>query len=280
MTAALYKLIFSLNIGHSYFENGQCNCIRFKAGKATRALQQQYGLKISNRLGGFDFYAYTLQSVDRFLAYLQGVGRDAFFDFELESQHPDFVYFTAFPVNSSGKLAYDSSRALADGTTASPVLAENYTDETLGQAIVGQLKIRFLDLLKQPSKASVFTIALKAKATQWQYYVVNKSAMVLSNPLISGKSNVAFTGPTDVVLATGQPALLFTSGNELIPLSEVPKYKFDLQHRPAVYHDTALSKPANAKFVLKGLPCPDPSRFGQVKIGESQQFSSPMYVYV
>ncbi len=276
MITTAFQLIFSVNIGHSYFENGLCNCIRFNPGKVTQALKKRFELKLVNRVGGFDLYVNTLQACDAFLAYLKRVSPDAFFDFELESNRLDFDYFTAFPMGSSGKLSYDSGLFVGEDK----VLAENYTDETLAPGVVGQLKIHFDDVLSQPFKSASFAINLKAKATQWQYYVVNKSAIVLANPLISGKSNIQFTGPTAVVLATGQKALLFTSGQELLPLSEVPKYKFDLQHRPMANHETASLKSAPVKSVLKGLPCPDPGRFGQVKIGDSQQFSSPMYVYV
>ncbi|MEE1944514.1 hypothetical protein VRU48_05300 [Pedobacter sp. KR3-3] len=276
MITTAFKLICSVNISHSYFEDGLCKCIHFKPGKITQSLQKRFELKMVNRLGGFDLYANILQTCDVFLAYLKQISPDAFFDFEMESLRPDFVYFTAFPMGSSGKLSYDSGKLAGEDK----LLAENYSDETLAPGIVGQLKIHFDDILSKPFKSTVFTISLKAKATQWQYYVVNKSAIVLADPLISGKSNIQFTGPTAVVLATGQTALLFTSGHELLPLSEVPKYKFDLQHRPTAHHETGSSKSAPVKFVLKGLPCPDPGRFGQVKIGESQQFSSPMYVYV
>lgn len=276
MTTTAFQLIFSVNIGHSYFENGLCSCIRFNPGKVTQALQRRFELKLVNRVGGFDCYVNTLQSGDAFLAYLKQVSPEAFFDFELESLRPDFVFFTAFPMSSSGKLSYDSGQLAGEER----LLVENYTDEPLAPGLVGQLKIHVDDVLSQPFKSALFNIALKAKATQWQYYIVNKSAIVLANPLIAGKSNSQFTGPTAVVLATGQRALLFTSGHQLLPLSEVPKYKFDLQHRPMASSETASLASAPIKSVLKGLPCPDPGKFGQVKIGESQQFSSPMYVYV
>jgi len=102
----------------------------------------------------------------------------------------------------------------------------------------------------------------------------------MDNPSITGKDGIAFTGPDKVILENGEPALLFSSGNTLLPLSNVPKYVFGLANAPIIINGGGVKKTGVTQTVFKGLPNPDPSRVGTVIIDGGSKVSSPMYVYI
>lgn len=138
------------------------------------------------------------------------------------------------------------------------------------------LTIHFADIIEQAAGACAqFAIRYAARATQWQYFVVNKGALKLDNPAITGKADINFEGPESVTIPSGQQAMLFTSGGNLIPLSEHPRYKFDLVNNPA----GATTRPA-ARTIVRGLPGPAPWRIGSTLIGANNQCISSMYVYL
>ncbi len=78
-------------------------------------------------------------------------------------------------------------------------------------------------------------------------------------------------------METGQQAILFTSGENLLPLAEIPEYRFNLVNTPVAKSGQA---PLPPQVVFKGLPNPDPVRIGTVATGEVTRVISPMYVYV
>ncbi len=97
--------------------------------------------------------------------------------------------------------------------------------------------------------------------------------MQLQSPQITGKPAINFTGPQDVVLDNGQQAMLFSSGDNLIPLSIIGNNKFDLVSKPAANGN----KNAASKIIFKGLPIPDPMRTSSA---EGNKIASKMYVYI
>jgi hypothetical protein len=145
---------------------------------------------------------------------------------------------------------------------------------TDGQGI-GRVRFYFADLVASPA----FEIRFSARATQWQYYIINRSAAQLDNPSITGKAGIPFEGPTEVTIASGQQALFFSTGENLLPLSLSPKYRFDLVNTAATDNGSAARK-SNAKVIFKGLPDADPKNIGIVRINGNTQVSTPIYVYV
>jgi hypothetical protein len=144
------------------------------------------------------------------------------------------------------------------------------------------LKISLSDILKYQNKDGALQMQIEytARATQWQYYIINRSLVKLDNPAVTGKSDIAFEGPANVTIATGQAALLFTSGKNLIPLSECPKYKFDLVNSSGATQDNGSRSKKAGKIIFKGLPHPQPGRFGSLIVNGKGQVSSPIYLYI
>ena len=103
--------------------------------------------------------------------------------------------------------------------------------------------------------------------------------MILANPSITSKDGISFTGPASVTIQSGQQALLFSSGESLIPLSQQPKQRFDLVDNPAPDNQQG-QKRNSPKIIYKGLPNADPKFYGITEVNGSSQVTSPMYVYV
>ncbi|WP_264564003.1 hypothetical protein [Flavobacterium sp. N3904] len=268
--------VFGISVFHTYFENNKCNCLHFTPNGQTEKILRKFGFIINTTANGFDLFYNATSSIDSVLDYISKTTKQDFFDFSIKSSNPNFMLFTALPINWLGQIIYNSQDAKNlnnDGTIQLHQTLE--TKETT--LLFGQLKIYFEDIKKYQtgSKPIHFEINFKARETQWQYYIINRSAIPLNNPTIAEKNTIQFDGPEKVTIQTGEQALLFTSNETYIQLSEKPKYKFDLIEKNT--SDETKQKNTNAKIIIKGLPVPDVSR---IAIIENNQVASPMYIYL
>lgn len=276
-----YKMIFSLGVFHTYFENGICTCLHFSPASSSSALLKRFGFKMRQQVNGFDLFCNTTGNIPSLFSYMTSAGGQDYFEFTMTSSNRAFPLFTDLPSGGPGQLIFDSGSASNQFVNGAVLLAGS----TLSMPVVtetGSLKIYFSDIMKFQDAAgsTAFEIRFKALATQWQYYIVNKSAAQLDNPSISGKPGVSFEGPENVTIPSGQQAMLFSSGTNLLPLSEVPKYKFDLVNNPATGNPSPAKKIPGGKIIFKGLPNPDPGNTGFIMLNGKKQSSSPIYVYV
>ncbi|RKR04879.1 hypothetical protein C8C83_4211 [Flavobacterium sp. 90] len=226
---------------------------------------------------GFDLYSNTKSSLSDLLDYISKSTDQDFFEFDIKCSNPNFILFTTLPINLLGAINYSSQDPKNINENGKITL--NQTFETkLIPSNFGHLKIYFEDILKEQntSNSVLFEINFTARATQWQYYFINKNAVSLNNPSITEKENIQFDGPKTVTIPTGESALLFTSNKTYITLSEKPKYKFDLISSSSSTNQTN-TKP---KVIIKGLPVPDVSRIGIIENNDQNQVASPMYIYL
>ncbi|SDG64934.1 hypothetical protein SAMN05421827_10923 [Pedobacter terrae] len=270
-----YQRLFQLDVYHSYFQKSICRCLELNADRATEQLMKRFRLLIRRQVNGIGLYANASQPLKELLTYIeQATGQDAFC-FEMRTNNPDFNFFTELPSNWVGQLLYDSSNTTI---TDQNVQLNQQLSGNPGTNCLGKATLRFADILKFNKDMGTvsFDIKLMARATQWQYFIINRNTLQLYNLAISGKESVDFEGPESVVMESGQNALLFSSGSKLIPLSEVPVYKFDLINRPALTDN----KPVQPQIIIRGLPTPIPQWIGKVTRNAAEQLSSPMYVYI
>lgn len=272
------QIAFKLEVFHSYFEDNICRCLQFSPGPATKNIQKRFDCKMRHFINGFEFYINSQQSLTDILNYITKTIDNSFFDFRITSTDANFIPFTELPVNWTGQLLYDTQVNANTYTNGVLQLAETLS-VTTGDA-PGKLIVQFNDIIKYSNaKFASFNISLQARSTQWQYYFINKSALSLENPAIS-KTSISFTGPETVLLETGEKAIFFSSGNNLLSLSEVPKYRFDLiNYTSAIKTENDKKAPAS-KTIFKGLPNPSPMRMGITEVNGNYHVSSPMYVYL
>jgi len=281
MSKTKYQILFHLTVKHSYFKQNQCTCLDFKATNSTLNLIQRYGMKVRKQITGFEFYINTSESANQYLKYIENISGESSFDFDINTSNSNFNIFTDFPINWVGSILYDSGNKINTSKKNVLNIKAEYKEPDNSSSLA-KLKIDFQDIIKSNLEDSPakFEIAFNARPTQWNYYIINKSSIKLDSPKIEGKSNIKFEGPFNkTVSQTGEEALLFTSGNYLIPLSEVPKFKFNLINESKASIET-IKKTLTSKTIYTGLPNPDP---GKIEIGEDAMknlISSSMYVYV
>lgn len=268
-------LLFRLEVFHDYFSSGLCSCLHFEPAENTRVLQKRFGFLHNHFRHGFEWYVNTKMAVSERLDYIAKVTGEDGFDFDINTRSDNFYGFTQLPAGWAGQCSFDSGNILStqSGAELQPQLSPATVDGP-----IGKLRISFSDLLSGGlAKEMVYSIRFTARATQWQYFVVNSSQVPLNQPLVKGTNGDAFefSGPEQVSMANGQHALLFTSGSRLIPLSEAPKSKFSLLSRPE-----HAGGNASAKAVFKNLPQPDPQYWEFVQVNGARQTASPMYVYL
>jgi len=258
-----FYIVFSLRISHGYFEKRICNCISFAPNADTQKLIRRFGFRLRQKTNGFEFYS-TNKDFARYLKYIQNVTGQSEFAFEMTCANEHFSAFTESP--SSGKWQFSSAK-MENGMQLTPTIGQS-------AAISGTLQIRFSDLIGCAADHNPeFEISFKAKATQWQYYIINKNDVPLQNPMVTGKSGIKFTEGIAVTIPTGEKALLFSS-SEPIVLSESPQLIFDLVGQSKTNPD----KPG--KPVIRGLPNPNPARTATVETDGKKTEASPMYVYI
>lgn len=267
-----YKILFSLSVAHSYFEKGLWDCIQLLPGKTTKTLQKRFDIKMRMGINGLEVYLNSIGSATSLLTYITSVTDQDYFDFEIVTDPLLFWSVTDLPSNSVGQLIYDSQLSVPKDKTTS-ILKPTLSDEPCLKNS-GNVKIRFADIIKSESGKISFHIEFQAKSTQWNYYIINKSKIKLNKPGIAEKANsISFEGPESVTTQEGISAIRFSSGGHLLPLSQVPKYKFDLV-------DDASGGTSGAKPIYKGLPNPDPIRTDIVQVNGKNVFASPMYIYI
>lgn len=276
-----FSLIFSLDVQHSFFENGICNCLFFEPAIVSEMLMKRFGFRILQNVNGFGLYCSISQPLPVFFDYIKRATFQNCFEFNMATNDQNFWAFTDLPPGPEGQIDYTSEKISRVDNAGLAILQPSYTNNATG--IVGSIKIVFDDiqLYKKTDTAATFRIEFQSKSTQWQYYIINKSSMHVENPAINGKLNINFDGPVNVQIPTGEQAMLFTSANELLPLSQKPKFQLDLINKNVTDGENAtwnLKFPR--KILFKGLPWPDPGSIGMIELNGRQVFASPMYIYL
>lgn len=261
---AKYQPLFQLDVFHSYFQKGICSCLEFKQEIETASLLNRFGLVIRNHSNGIGLYADGHQSLERLLGDIEGATGQHSFRFGIRSNNPYFKVITELPPNWEGQFLYDSNNSslLDHKVNLNQQLSVN--DGTL---CMGKVTVHFADILKfsDQNEFANFCIQYQARATQWQYFIINRSSFPLNAPSILGKDSFYFEEPKHVITVNGEAALLFSSGNNLIPLSEIPIHQFDLVDYP-VSSDNGNIPP---RIIIRGLPTPNP-----------EQIEEGVYIYL
>jgi hypothetical protein len=273
-----YNIIFKVAIFHSYYENDYCNCLSINLKSETYLLLKRFGFAVKNRTNGIELYSNS-SNLPALLNYVSKATGLTSFDFDLITNNDNFTYFTDLPMDRMGNLSYnsqsESNLQVENEVTLIPEL-----NPSVFQNNVGSLSIHFDELIKNADQAKPleFKINYKARATQWQYFIINRSAMPLVNPKVVGKSGIEFEGPQNITIETGEKALLFSSSQNLIPLSIIPTHKFDLIDAKLLSNTEEIGQNKMTKTIVKGLPTPLIAYVGNKS--EIKLVSSPMYVYV
>lgn len=267
------KILFRLSARHSYFDMVESNCIQFLPGEITKSLQRRFGFKIKKGIGSVEVYTDHVGTIKNYFDYIKEVACQDHFDFKIITNSQLFWSVTEMPLKWLGQFNYDSKLSTQIQGDGRIILKPTLVDEICSE-IQGNVNIRFDDVVNDLDKELFFNIEFKARSTQWNYYVVNRSKVKLNSPGITEKNSaVSFSGPEVVLTPDGFNALKFSTGTNLLPLSDVPKYKFDLI-------DKVQGTLSSAKLICRGLPTPNPVRTTIVQVNGKDELASPMYIYI
>ncbi|WP_353778488.1 hypothetical protein [Winogradskyella sp. 3972H.M.0a.05] len=270
MSSTNFKLVFRVDFFHSYYQDDHFRGLNFKASGGTNQLMSRYNFKIIVTATGFDFYANTQQSLKDFLNYINQATEVDHFHFTVTTIDTVFYSFTDLPIDWNGQIQYESNSIMNDnelkGTMGDDVTTEGFAS----------LKIYFDDIVAATGENNIgpkYKVVFNARKTQWRYYVINRSNINLENvKVVDQNSEIKFEAIGESTIPNGEKALMFSSGNTFLPLSEVSKYKFDLVLPKG---DRILSK----QIIFSGLPSPNASNLMVDKVNNENIVISPMYVY-
>ncbi len=272
-----FNIVFELKIEHHYFDNLLCRDISLQPGPSSQNLMRQFPLRLNQNMNTFEFYVNTTNSMGDYLEYLKTKSETGYLDFEVSVTGQEFFGYTSLPVDQVPSYLYTSSSLLNTEESDVIDLIPDLTDQNPPN-IFATIRLHFDDLIAVAESIPQYRITFEPRETQWEYYIINRSNLDLANSSISGTDDIQFEGPLKVVLQNGEEALKFSSGDQLLALSEVPKYKFDLLTTPPMNgNDEARLR---TKKIFEGLPNPNPLQMNIVEADGSQRVSSPMYIYV
>lgn len=276
-----FVLAFKVNVFHTYFEENICKCLWFEIGANTKNIFKRFNCKIRNRTNGFDFYINSKNELSEFFNYLKNATNNLFFDFDIRSNNLDFFYFTEFPADWVGEVIFNS-QANSNSIKDNVVQLSETLSESMFAAKLGKVIIYFDDIIKYKSDngCANFNIQFTAKATQWQYIIINKTGALLNKPSIVGHPDFDFLGPEFIITEMGENAIVFSTGNNLIPFSEKPIYRFDLISNLKMTEDKTFKNTAASKVLFKGLPNANPKNMKKIGGDFDNSISSPMYIYL
>ena len=268
-----FTTICQLQVFHTYYENNICNGLLYQATPNTQDIFKRYGFTMIPEINGFRLLSSQNQPISQLLNYISSIASIHSFEFEVQPTDQNFFLFTQnIPVTELGTLSFNSNNTNTTENTLS--LTPQFIPKTESNSAIN-ISIQFQDLIKLNNQDQNvnYTIHLKARNTQWSYYIINQNKHYFSNLSIQSNSDIQFDKKTNVKLPNGQKAILFSSKSYSIPLSKIPKHQFDLVDKQS----TKLKKTIT---VFKGLPTPTPDNIKLDQSKETTLVSSLMYVYV
>lgn len=273
MYSSSFNKMFSLDVMHTYFENNICKGLLYIASKETEDIIKRFSLRLKVTGTGFEFYMDAKNTIENLLNYITlATGEDSF-NFNITVTNQQFYHYTNLPVNKIGVIEFSSSSGVT--INKEKLLTPSFKKKQEVN-ILFKVAIKFEDLVKLDQKKELanYKIQFEARETQWKYFVVNNNKQNLGSLSIKGKSDEQFSGPFDVVLQNGQKAQEFSLEEQLLPLSEVPKYQFNLV---SVTKKNGVDR---KKIVCKGLPTPNPNTIKIMGSELNSVVASLMYVYI
>ncbi len=268
MANQTYRPLFQIEVFHTYFESGTAeNSLQLIPSDTTSTLFNTYGFRLHSKKGIFTVFGSYEGAFLDLLNEITATSDINYFDFNLDSNDPSFYGYTELPVNEKNTYLYDSDSNSNLETPEGIILAPTQIPFTTH---FGNVRIYFEDIIESIQEIPSFNIQFNARATRWDYFIINSSDINFNTLSIETNEGFLFLGPEQVTIANGQVALKLTSDPRLLPLSEFPKYTFNL----------ITITNGNKKNVIRGLPQPSPEHLYPYQENGITKASSPMYIYI
>lgn len=270
------KILFEINLIHHYFKDNEQLGLVITPDDSTAEMFKNIGFMYQSIQNQFKLFFNASSDLSNQLSKIKKVTQKNYFEFRIISNRLDFDLYTELPPNLNGTINYSNKNvsSIAEKLQLVPVynqLNENYT--------VGIIKIYFDELIEQFFEECHYSITFHARKTQWNYYIINRSHIELNNPFIKMENSNLFGDSEHVTLPTGDQALLFSSGKNLIPLTNVSKQRFDLADYVVQPNEIFIAQ-KKVKYIYSGLPIATPSNTIVKRKDDEVVYTSNMYVYI
>jgi hypothetical protein len=261
-----FELVFRLSVFNSFYTNDECTCLVFSPDQATSKVLVKYNFKVRNIKNGIELFTEDASKLDQLLTYIQSTTYLTGFKFDINTIDPNFYNFTALPFNDLQSLSYSTNDKNPDGSLSWTVANESPK--------LGTVNFLFADL--KTDLPLNYSIKFTNKETKWNYYIMQRSGISLSNPQVKGSDGSLFEAPVPIKIETGDAALLFVSSST-IPMKERSDITYSLVDQITV---STLDSSVKNKLIFKGLPISSPESISIDKSQVPPIFTSPIYIYI
>jgi len=249
--------------------------VRLLPDTQTQQLLMHYKLLPHQQAGKYSLYYMGPNSVEGFLTVFQQALVNHPMTFYLITEGSDFFIISDLPTNWCGQLQYSSQRQASSSNALTLQLSEGLP---FIEGAVGKVEIH-ADLF-QPEQALPhhLQIKMKARKTHWNYYIHNRSNVVLNNPMVSNLQGVEFL-PGEIVESTkDEKVWLFKSGEMSLPMQEKMEHPFNLVSSTRSSYQ--ISDDDKKRIVVSGLPLPNREMLNITSSKDKEYVCSDMYVYL
>lgn len=268
MAPTTFIPVFQVAVFHEYFESGHAKNMSFRPFIETIKLMERLGMLLRIIPSGFEVFIKS-DSIPDFMNSISAGNELDYLEFTVINNDPYFINYTQLPLAGSFSYLYTSENQLNELKQESIHL--KFIQEAK-QNDFASIRIYLKDLLDFQSQTLHYSIYFEARATRWDYYIVNQGGLNIEGLKIETHEDFTFEGPTEMMLQNGQEVLWFSSGDTHLKLSEKPHFKFDL-----VTHKEPTIQP---KSLIARLPLANFKSLVSYNENGVEGFSSLHYIYL
>ncbi|MEZ4859166.1 MAG: hypothetical protein R2781_10185 [Flavobacteriaceae bacterium] len=260
--------VFQVAVFHEYFESGHVKNMSFRPFIETIKLMERLGMLLRIIPSGFEVFIKS-DSIPDFMNSISAGNELDYLEFTVINNDPYFINYTQLPLAENFSYLYTSENQLNELKQESIHLK---SIQEAKQNDFASIRIYLKDLLDFQSQTLHYSIYFEARATRWDYYIINQSGLNIEGLKIETHEDFDFLGPQQESLPNGYKALKFTSGNRLLNLSEMSKYNFSL---------VKTLQNGSKEVIIKVLPVPNPDDFEIYEADDDiTKVSSQIYIHI
>jgi len=262
--ATSYQLICSVELLHAYFVNDVMQNVGIHPDDGTRAILQQYDLKLRLNLNKLEIYgnSHTLSGIP-----FDDLPRLAFY---IMVEDPYFYNYTQLPIDQNKKVyVFENQPEKTSLSKQEFVSDEDITteDHSTPAQVFGQI---YLTLTGAADEVPTYQLKFEARSIIWRYYIINNSSTEVAIVSINVEdSPSAFIDKGVQPILNGQQAHVMESDPQQ-PIVMKEQYSYALSLKISV-NDRASSI---------RLPYPSAQQLKKVETEEGTLFYSDMYIYI
>jgi hypothetical protein len=269
---------------HQYYDDGLWQTLSLKPDGDSAAFFQRYRLLLRENWQGIGLYYFGSGPFDGFMAALPDLLAGRYLRFYLHNTDPYYANISDLPLNWAGQINYDSQDvSQSNDDPKVQILNRQLAPRTISESgVIGQIIIAPVDL--QAQQAPTFVIKMAARLTHWYYYLCNRSQRHFNQLSVHNNSGIVFQPPQSVTIATGEAAMLFSSGEQAFALKQSVSEPFNLVNLMDEADASSAVDGLNSQVLIEGLPIPptDQLRIDQHNRSDdgTPYVYSPMYIYI